>query len=142
MAAVLVLPALAAAALAVAWRCRGRGALRLPRPAGLDALGVMAVLGALLFYHRNYDNIMLVPALLALFRRSLQRPAPATIALTTSLALSLWLPTRVLVALPWLMPAQSLVWLAAGLVLAFRPAPEAPRPGPAAAAAQSVSAAA
>jgi len=74
--------------------------------------GLAAVAGALGFYHRNLDNIMLFPALLAALRLVLIHRRPAELALALLVAASLWTPERLLDLWPGSALAQSLIWAA------------------------------
>jgi hypothetical protein len=69
------------------------------------------------FYHRNLDNVMLVPALLASCRLTLQSPRVLESLLTVLMALSVWTPQRLLDALPGSALVQSLIWVLLGIRL-------------------------
>ena len=75
------------------------------------------MVGALGYYHRNLDNVMLIPALLASWRLTLQRPRVLEALLTGLMALSVWTPQRLLDVLPGRAPGQSLIWVALGIRL-------------------------
>lgn len=94
--------------------------------------GVAAVTGAVGLYHRNLDNIMLFPALLAALRLVLLQRRTAELALALLTAASLWTPQRLLDLWPSSALAQSLIWTALGLrlLLALRHGARA-RPAPA-----------
>jgi glycosyltransferase involved in cell wall biosynthesis len=83
----------------------------------LALTGLCAVVGAVGFYHRNLDNVMLVPALLVSWRLTLQRPRVLEALLTVLMALSVWTPQRLLDALPGSALVQSLIWVALGIRL-------------------------
>jgi len=92
------------------------------------ALGLAAVVARLWTYHYRYDDLLLLVPLIALARlaigsrgTALDRPAAVLVAL---LGASLLLPARLLVPpSAWIAPvetAQTVVWLATGIVLARR----------------------
>jgi hypothetical protein len=88
----------------------------------LNLTGLCSVVGALAFYHRSYDHVMLFPALIALFRLTLlpQGRAWAWISLlAVANAFMLWRPNNLTMPLP-VAPLQTLIWTSAGLVLALR----------------------
>lgn len=93
----------------------------------LQVAAVCAVIGAVGFYHRNYDNIMLYPALLAVLDRAFgsrrhQEPFPRIwILLAGAMGLSLWTPQRLIETLPFAMTGQLIVWLMAGLAVGLIP---------------------
>ena len=60
---------------------------------------------------------MLVPALLASWRLTLQRPRVLEALLTVLMALSVWTPQRLLDALPGSALVQSLIWVLLGIRL-------------------------
>ena len=99
------------------WRWGLRNLDRLWRQNPLAVAGLCAVVGAVGFYHRNLDNVMLVPALLASMRLTLQRPRVLEALLTVLMALSVWTPQRLLDALPGSALGQSLIWAALGIRL-------------------------
>jgi len=116
-------------------RGRARAAARLERPlrsgngsapdpmGWLRLQGLAAVLGALGFYHLNYDNIMLYPALLAMLVLALRHPGCWTRGLATALALSLWFPVHLSADRAGPQALIALTWLLAGLTLLLhRPA--------------------
>jgi len=73
------------------------------------AAAVCAVLGASLFYHRHYDNVMLVPLMLPLLAASLRDGRPALYAVSALLALTVYSPPSLLVKLSDLLPATDWV---------------------------------
>jgi GT2 family glycosyltransferase len=99
------------------WRWDLRHLDRIWRQNPLALSGLCAVVGAVGFYHRNLDNVMLVPALLASMRLTLQRPKVLEALLTVLMALSVWTPQRLLDALPGSALVQSLIWAALGIRL-------------------------
>lgn len=58
----------------------------------VNAAGVCAMLGFVLFYHRQYDNQILVPLMLAMAAVALQEKTILAIAFAALLGLSLYLP--------------------------------------------------
>lgn len=85
----------------------------------LNLTGFCSVVGALAFYHRAYDYVMLFPALIALLRMALLaqgRARPWISLLALANAFVLLLPNNVSLPLP-LPPLQTLVWSAGGLWL-------------------------
>ncbi|QPN63426.1 glycosyltransferase [Synechococcus sp. CBW1004] len=83
----------------------------------LGLAGFCGVLGQLGFYHRYYDNLMLYPALLVVFRLALGRPRILEGVLAASMAASVWTPQRLLDALPGSSLVQSLIWILVGTFL-------------------------
>jgi hypothetical protein len=85
----------------------------------LNLTGFCSVVGALAFYHRAYDYVMLFPALIALLRLALLpqgRAWPWISLLAIANAFVLWLPNNVSLPLA-LRPLQSLIWSVGGLWL-------------------------
>jgi hypothetical protein len=99
------------------WRWGLRNLDLLWRQNPLAFSGLCAVVGAVGFYHRNFDNVMLVPALLASWRLTLQSPRVLESLLTVLMALSVWTPQSLLDALPGSALGQSLIWAALGIRL-------------------------
>ncbi len=64
-----------------------RGRISIP-----NAAGICAALGFVLFYHRQYDNQMLFPLMLAITARALLEKTFLGVSLSALLALSLYLP--------------------------------------------------
>jgi len=125
--------ALAGLAALLAWRWLARrfasGRRSLPemaQPEGrslapsLRFQGVCAVLGAVALYHRNYDNIMLFPALLAILARALRQGDPWSRLLAVAMALSLWIPVHLTLS-PQHQAPIALTWLLVGLTLLLPP---------------------
>lgn len=79
--------------------------------------GLAAVLGAVAFYHRHYDNIMQAPALLAGWRLALKIPRLANLALAVLTGASLCCPQPLLNAIPGSAQAQTLIWTLLGISL-------------------------
>jgi hypothetical protein len=88
---------------------------------------VCSVIGAIAFYHRNYDNIMLFPALLAVLDRAFaslrQREtfSRGWFVLAGAMGLSLWTPQRVIEALPFALNGQLILWLVVGMAIGLIP---------------------
>jgi len=110
------------------WAMRGRvGSFDL-----LPLAGACGLLGEVLFYHRAYDHVMLAPAVFAALARAAARPTPASIALAVILPATVWLPNRVVAAVPYGALGMTAVWAVAAAVLlawAWRPAPRGPAGG-------------
>lgn len=85
----------------------------------LTLVGVLAVVVQLGFYHIYYDNILLFPALLACWRRLLQRHTLFDGLLTALTVSSLWTPQRLLEMWPTHATAQAAIWLCLGVTLAW-----------------------
>lgn len=98
---------------ATAWCTRAWGA------DPLSIAAVLAVVGQLGFYHAYYDNILLFPALLACWRRLLQRLTRFDGLLTVLTAATLWTPQRLLDLWPAHATAQATIWSGLGVVLAW-----------------------
>ena len=86
----------------------------------LQIAAVCAVASAVGFYHLNYDNILMFPALLATLRLAITRSYLHWRLLAAAMGLSLWIPLRVMERIPWSGKAQLLLWLAAGVLLALQ----------------------
>jgi len=71
-------------------------------------------------YHRNYDNIMLFPALLAILARALRQGDPWSRLLAVAMALSLWIPVHLTLS-PLHQAPIALTWLLVGLTLLLPP---------------------
>lgn len=89
----------------------------------LQTAAVCAAASAVGFYHFNYDNIILFPALLMALRLALMRQGTQWQLLAVAMALSLWTPQRIIDSVPMGGQAQLLLWLLVGVVLALQ-APE------------------
>lgn len=89
--------------------CR-QGCGRAWRHEPLTVAAFCAVVGAVAFYHRNVDNIMLFPALLAGLRLCLSGPRLLEGGLGLLMAASVWTPQRLLDLWPGSAMAQSLIW--------------------------------
>ncbi len=79
--------------------------------------GVCSVVGELAFYHHHYDNIMLYPVLLAVFRLALRRLRLLDVLLATLMAASVWMPQRLVEALPGSAILQAMIWLWMGAIV-------------------------
>jgi hypothetical protein len=83
----------------------------------LDAAGICAMLGFVLFYHRQYDNQMLLPLVLAIVLRALRSHGVWTIGLALLLGASVYLPAglvaqyQALSLLAFLTPVTTAVFL-------------------------------
>lgn len=97
-----------------------RRAEQSPRIDLLDLAGVSVILGDVSFYHVVYDKIMLYPALLACLRISCRNPLPWNLLLSALMAATVWMPKRVLDAVPGSMALQALIWSIVGIVLALQ----------------------
>ena len=80
----------------------------------LDMAGLCGVFGMVGFYHLHYDNIMLFPALLALWRATLQEPRWGNLLVTLSMSLSVWPPQTLLNLVPGVTTVQALIWSVGG----------------------------
>jgi GT2 family glycosyltransferase len=80
----------------------------------LELAGLCSVVGLVGFYHINYDNIMLFPALLALWRTTLRQPRWGNLLITLAMSLSVWLPQTPLNAVPGITGLQALIWSVGG----------------------------
>jgi hypothetical protein len=76
----------------------------------ISLAGLCAVVGAVAVYHRNVDNIMLFPALLAALRLCLGGRRWLEAGLAVLMAASVWTPQRLLDLWPGSPMAQSLIW--------------------------------
>lgn len=83
----------------------------------LSLAGVAAVLGELCLYHYHYDNVMLVPALFGLLRVVATRPTPGAAVLLVLMMGTLFLPHRLIVAIPASGSLRAAIWAAAAAVL-------------------------
>lgn len=93
---------------------------RLPTtPDLLDLAGICGVLGALLVYHRHYDNVMLIFTLLAALRAAACRPSPAWTAAVIAMGCSLWIPQRLFEQLPGYQLYRPVIWSVTAALLAL-----------------------
>jgi Glycosyltransferase family 87 len=83
----------------------------------LQLAGIYSTIGAVAFYHRNYDNIMLFPALLSVLEIAYARKQRLWVILSVTIAASLWIPQRMIDS-PSFSVVQSIVWIVAGVALA------------------------
>jgi len=89
----------------------------------LPLAAVCAVLGRVLLYHRQYDNVMMFPLLVAWLSTALARPTAANVSMATAVAITLWLPwSQRIIELNPLVDSIAviapLIWVAAGVHLA------------------------
>jgi hypothetical protein len=99
------------------WWWLQRQSLRL---SPLQLAGIYSTIGMVAFYHRNYDNIMLFPALLAVLEIALARKQRFWIILSLALCAALWTPQRIIERLS-LAVVQSIVWVVVGIALTTAP---------------------
>lgn len=93
-----------------------RAARRLGAGALLPAAGLCAVAGMFFSYHRHYDNVMLVPAVLALLERAAATRRAAVAWLAVAMVALLLVPQRLLENVPYSAAVQGIVWMLAGLL--------------------------
>ena len=86
----------------------------------LQLAGIYAAIGAVIFYHRNYDNIMLFPLLLCILEIACVMKQRFWTILSLTICAALWTPQRIIDSLS-LSTAQSIVWVVAGVALAIAP---------------------
>lgn len=79
--------------------------------------GLCGIVGIIAFYHRNYDNIMLYPALLASFHYAFLKGRVLDVFLAGLVATSLWTPQRLLEAWPGSDIAQVVIWCVLGVCI-------------------------
>ena len=104
--------AAASAAAAIALRRVRIGDLLIPA-------AICATAGRLCFYHRPYDQVMLFPLLLGCLHVALRVRTFAGIAVASGVALTLWVPLRAQLLLPYAEDIQAVMWaLAAAYLLA------------------------
>jgi len=89
----------------------------------LPLAAVCAVLGRVLLYHRQYDNVMMFPLLVAWLSTALVRPTAANVSMAPAVAITLWLPwSQRIIELNPLVDSIAviapLIWVAAGVHLA------------------------
>jgi hypothetical protein len=128
-----VILGLSACLAAGAWWVAGR---RLANADLVPLAGACGLAGALLFYHRSYDHVMLAPAVIAVLARVAAVPTPTSAALAALVPATVWLPNRFIDVVPYARVGQAVIWTAAAVVLAVwacrigpdRPAAAATRP--------------
>ena len=69
----------------------------------------------LCFYHRLYDQIMLLPMLLAVMALAVRSASPAVATLALAALASLLIPTQFYETLPELVPIATAIWILAGM---------------------------
>ncbi|MFM9071920.1 MAG: hypothetical protein ACKOOC_00680 [Cyanobium sp.] len=80
--------------------------------------GLCAVIGALVFYHHPYDNIMLYPAMLSIFALSLRKPREGCLmVLAVAMAITLWAPLHIVANNKMFQFISAGVWILVGLTL-------------------------
>jgi hypothetical protein len=79
-----------------------------------------AALGRVFIYHRPYDNVMLLPLLLAAIATALRVRNSAAIAVAVAVACTLWVPLRLQLYTPSAYSVQSAVWMLAAAYLAVQ----------------------
>ena len=62
----------------------------------LNLFAICSVIGRICVYHRHYDNLMLVFLLLAIIKTTFDNPNKLNTLFLTLVALSLWLPARII----------------------------------------------
>lgn len=82
----------------------------------LPLAGLASVAGMLCFYHRLYDQIMLLPMLLAVMSLAVRSAHPGAAALAVAALASLLVPIRLYETLPPLVPAAATIWILGGVV--------------------------
>lgn len=87
-------------------------------PDALPLAGACGLIGAAVFYHRPYDHVMLVPAIVAAVAHARSRPGVVSLALAALLVVSAWLPGRIWYLIPGMDEGQMIVLMVAGCVLA------------------------
>jgi hypothetical protein len=85
----------------------------------LDLAGICGVLGALLVYHRHYDNVMLAFTLLAAIRAAASGPSTTWTAAVIAMGGSLWIPQRFFEQLPGHQCYRPIIWSATAALLAL-----------------------
>jgi GT2 family glycosyltransferase len=76
----------------------------------LELAGLCGLLGLLSFYHLNYDNIMVFPALLAVWRAQLVDSRRDTFLITFLLSLTSWTPLPLQEAIPAIRTFRVITW--------------------------------
>lgn len=88
-------------------------------PDFLYLAGVCSVLGRVLTYHLNYDDVMLFPLLLSWLVVALAKPSGINIAILAAVAFTLWVPLRIQTLLPFTQLVQTAIWIVAGSRLVY-----------------------
>jgi hypothetical protein len=86
----------------------------------LELAGLCGLAGLVSFYHLNYDNVMLFPALLAMWRASLRDPRWGNLLITLLLACSGWTPLSLQEVIPGIRSIHVLIWSLSGIWLLWR----------------------
>lgn len=88
----------------------------------LTLFAVASVIGRIFFYHRSYDDLMLVFLLLALLKLTFSHPNWFNIMVLIVLGLTLWLPLSLQnLVVPYWLVLQTMVWVIALVYLLFDP---------------------
>lgn len=74
--------------------------------------GVCAVLGDVFIYHHHYDNVMLYPAAIAILTLAAAEPAWWSSGLAALMMATLWIPHRIITAVPFNGVGRAVIWLA------------------------------
>jgi len=83
----------------------------------LNVAAIAALCSSVLIYHRAYDRIMMFPMLFVALAAAAQRPNPWHIVISVVLALSLWLPEKIIPEIPLLFLLRPAVWVTCGIAL-------------------------
>lgn len=97
---------------------------RIGRVATLPVAALCSVCGMLCFYHHHYDNIMLFPLVLAVLLAAARTRGFLALAMAVLMLVSVSIPKRFLVVIPWHAATQAAVWISASaftLWMASRP---------------------
>jgi hypothetical protein len=93
----------------------------------LPLAGACGVAGELLFYHQFYDHIMLAPTVFAMAAMAAASRTLPAITMASMMAISVWMPQRLLSMLPYNYVGRAVIWSAVAAMLvswAFRHATE------------------
>lgn len=82
--------------------------------------GLCSVIGCLVLYHHPYDNIMLYPALLAVFVQALRERGLWWKLLAVAMATSLWMPVHLIAPRTLYKQLSAVIWLVVGISLALQ----------------------
>jgi len=87
----------------------------------LKLQALCGVVGSVFFYHHPYDNIMLYPALLAMFALALRQRGLWTTVLAIAMAMTLWAPMHWVANSRWFQTLSTGVAILVGLTLLSQP---------------------